>query len=130
MYATLIETYHAASDIGTRAALRDTRVLETAEATGKAVERMHKKRLRALAEGRDVRLVRTAVEWGDPRRENPRARRRAFQQAMRRITRRVRMPSAKEQAKVDSAVDKVFAEKGKPNARRRKSRLVLPSGHR
>ena len=130
MYATLIETYHAASDVKTRAKLCDLKVLETAEATDKAVKRMRKARLEATAEGRDVRLVRTAVAWDDPRRENPRARRRVFQHAMRRLVRRVKMPSAEEQAKVDAEIDKAFTKKEKPGEKRTKSGLVLPGGRK
>ena len=127
MYVSLVEYSHVASDLNTRAALRDMIVLETAEATDKSVKRMHGRRLKALAEGRDVQLVRTAAAWEDPRRENPRRRRRAFDRAMRRVMRRVAVPQAKRQARVDAEVDKEFAQRERQGGRRRASGLVVPN---
>ncbi len=125
MYATLLEVVDVASDLRTRRALRDTAVLETAEATDKAMARMHKRRVKLLAAGKNVQLVRTAVAWDDPRRTTPRRQRRAFQQAIYSMMKRVRQPeSAKERA--DEYVDRVFADK----ERRARSGLVVPGGRR
>ncbi len=126
MYVSLVEILHTASDLKTRKRLLDTVLMESVEETPRAAARMHKRRAEALAEGREVRFVRTAVRWDDPRRENPRRKRRAFQRIMRRLMRRVRKPSAKRQAEVDAEVDKMFTESGRPAERRTKSGLVIP----
>ncbi len=128
-YINLIETYEEAGDIKTKRMYKATRVLEQEEATDKAVARLHEKRTKLLAEGKDVQVVRTAVLWDDPRREQPRRRRRVMQKVMRSIMKRVEVPKPDErQAQVDREVDKVFEQKG--TAKRRKSGLVLPEGHR
>ncbi len=104
-----------------------TRVLEQEEATDKVVARFHKKRIKLLAKGKDVQVLRTAVRWDDLRREQPRRRRRVMQKAMRSVMKKVKMPKPDEQqAQVDREVDKVFEKKTK----RRKSGLVVPEHHR
>ncbi len=126
MFINLIETYEEAGDIKTKRMYKATRVLEQEEATDKAVARFHEKRIELLAEGKDVQVVRTAVLWDDPRREQPRRRRRVMQKVMRSIMKKA--PKLDEQqAQADREVDKVFEQKGK--AKRRKSGLVLPEGH-
>ncbi len=129
MYINLVETYDAASDLNTKRTYKATKVLEQEEATDKAVARLHKKRIELLAEGKDVQVMRTAVLWDDPRREQPRRRRRAMQKVLRSILKKVEAPKLdKQQAQADREVDKVFEQKG--TAKRRKSGLVLPEGHR
>ncbi len=127
MFINLIETYEEAGDIKTKRMYKATRVLEQEEVTDKAVARFHKKRIELLAEGKDVQVVRTAVLWDDPRREQPRRRRRVMQKVMRSIMKKVPQPD-EQQAQVDREVDKVFEQKG--TTKRRKSGLVLPEGHR
>ncbi len=127
MYINLIETYEEAGDIKTKRMYKATRVLEQEEATDKAVARLHKKRIKLLAEGKDVQVVRTAILWDDPRREQPRRRRRAMQKVLRAIMKKVPEPNER-QAQADREVDKVFEQKGQ--TKRRKSGLVLPEGHR
>ncbi len=127
MYVNLVETYEEAGDIKTKRMYKATRVLEQEEATDKAVARFHKKRIKLLAKGKDVQVLRTAVRWDDPRREQPRRRRRVMEKAMRSIMKTVEVPKVGEQeAQVDREVDKVFKQKSK----RRKSGLVVPEGHR
>ena len=126
-YVNLIETYDEAGDIKTKKMYKGTRVLEQEEATDKAVARFHEKRIKLLAEGKDVQVVRTPVWWDDPRREQPRRRRRMVQKVLRSIMKKVPQPDER-QAQADREVDKVFEQKGK--GRRRKSGLVLPEGHR
>ena len=124
MYATLLETYHAASDLRTRRTLLDVKVLETCEATDKAMARMHKARVEAVAEGRVVQLVRTALAWADPRRTNPRRQRRAFQKIMRALMKRVSQPSREDLDQANNEVVSVFDAKEK----RTRSGLVVPGG--
>ncbi len=127
-YINLIETYDEAGDIKTKRMYKATRVLEQEKATDEAVTRFHEKRIKLLAEGKDVQVVRTPVWWDDPRREQPRRRRRAMQKVMRSIMKKVEAPQLDEQqAQADREVDKVFEQKG--TAKRRKSGLVLPEGH-
>ena len=129
MFVNLVETYEEAGDIKSKRIYKATRVLEQEEATDKVVARFHKKRIKMLAKGKDVQVLRTAVRWGDPRREQPRRRRRVIQRAMRSIMKKVKMPEPDErQAQVDEHVDKIFAQKDK--AKRRKSGLIVPEGHR
>ena len=129
MYVNLVETYEEAGDLKTKRMYKATRILEQEEATDKAVARFHKKRIKLLAKGKDVQVLRTAVRWDDPRREQPRRRRRVMQKAMRSIMKTVKVPKVDEQqAQVDREVDKIFAQKDK--VKRRKSGLVLPEGHR
>ena len=129
MYVNLVETYEEAGDIKTKRMYKTTRVLEQEEATDKAVARFHKKRIKLLAKGKDVQVIRTAVQGDAPRREQPRRRLRAMQKVMRSIMKTVKMPKPDErQAQVDREVDKVFEQKG--TAKRRKSGPVLPKGHR
>ncbi len=129
MYVNLLETYEEAGDIKTKRMYKATRVLEQEEATDKAVARFHKKRIKLLAKGKDVQVMRTAVRWDDPRREQPRRRRRVVQKAMRSIMKTVKVPKLDErQAQVDREVDRIFEQKG--TTKRRKSGLVLPEGHR
>ena len=129
MYVNLLETYEEAGDIKTKRMYKATRVLEQEEATDKAVARFHKKRIKLLAKGKDVQVMRTAVRWDDPRREQPRRRRRVMQKAMRSIMKTVKVPKPDErQAQVDREVDRIFEQKG--TTKRRKSGLVLPEGHR
>jgi len=128
-YINLIETYEEAGDIKTKKMYKATRVLEQEEATDKAVARFHEKRIKLLAEGKDVQVVRTPVWWDDSRREQPRRRRRVMQKIMRKIMKTVESPKPDErQAQADREVDKVFEQKG--TTKRRKSGLVLPEGHR
>ncbi len=128
MFINLIETYEEAGDIKTKRMYKSTRVLEQEEATDKAAARLHKKRIELLAKGKDVQVVRTAVLWDDPRREQPRRRRRIMQKVMRSILKKVEAPKLDEQqAQADREVDKVFEQKGR--TKRRKSGLVLPEGH-
>ena len=127
MYVNLVETLEVAGDIKTKRVYKETRVLEQEEATDKAVARFHKKRIKMFAKGKDVQVLRTAVRWDDPRREQPRRRRRVMAKAMRSIMKKVEMPKVDEQqAQVDEHVDKIFKQK----AKRRKSGLVVPEGHR
>ncbi|KKK96952.1 hypothetical protein LCGC14_2657670, partial [marine sediment metagenome] len=63
MYINLIETYEEAGDIKTKRMYKATRVLEQEEATDEAAARFHEKRIKLLAEGKDVQIVRTAVLW-------------------------------------------------------------------
>ena len=127
MYVNLVETYEEAGDLKTKRMYKATRILEQEEATDKAVARFHKKRIKLLAKGKDVQVLRTAVRWDDPRREQPRRRRRVMAKAMRSIMKKVEMPKVDEQqAQVDEHVDKIFKQK----AKRRKSGLVVPEGHR
>ena len=126
MYVNLIETYEEAGDIKTKKVYKTVKVLEQEEATDKAVARFHKKRLKLLAKGRDVQVIRTAVRWDDPRHEQPRTRRRAMQKIMRKVMKTVKIPKVEQQAQVDREVDKVFEQK----AKRRQSGLVVPEGHR
>lgn len=126
MYINLIETYEEAADIKTKKVYQITKVLEQEEATDEAAVRLHKKRVELLAEGRDVQVIRTAVQWDDPRREVSRTRRRVMQKTMRKIMRGVKVPKVEQQAQVNQEVDKVFKQKVK----RRKSGLVIPEGHR
>ena len=126
MYINLIETYDEAADIKTKKMYKATRVLEQEEATDKAVARFYKKRLKLLAKGKDVQIIRTAVRWDDPRREIPRSRRRVMQKVMRKIMKNVKVPKVDRQAQVDQEVDKVFEKKTKLQ----KSGLVLPREHR
>ena len=126
MYVTLLETYAAASDLKTRRTLRDVKVLETCEATDKAIARMHKECAKAIAEGRDVQLVRTALAWADPRRTTTRRQRRAFQKVLRALMKRVPRPSREDLDQVDTEVATVFDAKEK----RTRSGLVVPDGSR
>ncbi len=126
-YINLIETYEEAGDIKTKRMYKTTRVLEQEEATDEAVARLHEKRIKLLAEGKDVQVVRTAVLWDDPRREQPRRRRRVMQKVLRSIMKKVPQPDER-QVQADREVDKVFEQKG--TTKRRKSGLVLPEGHR
>ena len=126
-YINLIETYEEAGDIKTKRMYKATRVLEQEEATDKTAARFHEKRIKLLAEGKDVQVVRTAVLWDDPRREQPRRRRRAMQKVLRAIMKKVPEPDER-QTQADREVDKVFEQKG--TAKRRKSGPVLPKGHR
>ncbi|KKL95309.1 hypothetical protein LCGC14_1855970 [marine sediment metagenome] len=127
MYVNLVETYEEAADIKTKKVYKVTKVLEQEEATDKTIARLHKKRLKLLTKGKDVQVIRTAVRWDDPRREVSRTRRRAMQGIMRKIMKNVQIPRADEQqVQVDREVDKVFEQK----AKRRKSGLVVPEGHR
>ena len=129
MYINLVETYEEAGDIKSKRIYKATRVLEQEEATDKAVARFHKKRIKMLAKGKDVQVLRTAVRWDDPRREQPRRRRRVMDRAMRSIMKKVKMPKPDEkQSQVDWEVDKVFAQK--EQNKRRRSGLVVPEGHR
>lgn len=129
MYVNLVETYEEAGDIKTKRMYKATRVLEQEEATDKAVARFHKKRIKLLAKGKDVQVLRTAVRWDDPRREQPRRRRRVMQKAMRSIMKTVKVPKPDErQVQVDEHVDKIFAQKD--TVKRRRSGLVVPEGHR
>ena len=127
MYVNLLETYEEAGDIKTKRMYKATRVLEQEEATDKAVARFHKKRIKLLAKGKDVQVMRTAVRWDDPRREQPRRRRRVMQKTMRSIMKTVRVPKPDEQqAQVDREVDRIFEHK----AKRRQSGLLVPEKHR
>ena len=126
-YVNLVETYEEAADIKTKKVYKAVKVLEQEEATDKAVARFHKKRLKLLAKGRDVQVIRTAVQWDDPRREVPRTRRRMMKKVMGQIMKTVQVPRVdQQQAQVDREVDKVFEQKTK----RRKLGLVVPEGHR
>ncbi len=98
MYINLIETYEEAADIKTKKVYQITKVLEQEEATDEAAVRLHKKRVELLAEGRDVQVIRTAVQWDDPRREVSRTRRRVMQKTMRKIMRGVKVPKVEQQA--------------------------------
>jgi len=127
MYVNLVETYEEAGDIKTKKVYKATRVLEQEEATDKAVVRFHKKRIKLLAKGKDVQVIRTAVRWDDPRREVPRTRRRVMQKVMRKVMKTVKVPKVEQQTQVDREVDKVFERK---EAKRLKSGLVVPEHHR
>ena len=122
MYINLIETYEEAADIKTKKVYQITKVLEQEEATDEAAVRFHKKRIKLLAKGKDVQVIRTAVQWDDPRREVSRTRRRVMQKTMRKIMKTVKIPKVEQQAQVDREVNKVFEQK----AKRRKSGLVVP----
>ena len=126
MYVSLIEIYSTASDLKTKKTLRDHKVLETAEATDKVVARMHEKRVKAIAEGRDVKVIRTAVAWDDARQENPRKKRRDFQKIMRKVMKNVKTPDSQQQDHVDDEVDKLFAQRERKPEARTKSGLLIP----
>ncbi|KKM18974.1 hypothetical protein LCGC14_1660310 [marine sediment metagenome] len=128
LYVSLIEIYNVASDLKTKKAISDHKVLETAEVTDKVVARMHEKRVKAVAEGRDVKVIRTAVAWDDARRENPRKKRRAFQKIMRKVMKHVKTPDSQQQAQVDDEVDKLFTQRERKPEARTKSGLVITGG--
>lgn len=125
-FVNLVETLHVASDLATRERVSDTTFLETLKDTPKNREKLHAKRLKALAEGRVVMVLRTMLRHDDARFGKNRARRRWEKDATRRLLRRLRKRvTPKQQREVDKEIDKMFEDRD-TGERRTKSGIILP----
>lgn len=124
-FVNLVETLHAASDSATRKTVSDIAFLETLSDTPKNRERLHAKRVKALAEGRIVMVLRTTLHHDDARFGKNRARRRWEGNAIRRLLKRMPQVTLKQQREVDEEVDKAFEDR-KTGERRTKSGIILP----
>ena len=125
MFVNLVETLHTASDLATRRPVTDTVFLETLKDTPKNRERLHARRLEALAEGRVVALLRTTLRPDDARFGRNRRRRRWEENATRRLLRRMARATPRQQRQVDEEVDRMFEDRAM-GERRTRSGIVLP----
>ena len=124
-FVNLVETLHVASDLVTKKPVSDIIWLETLRDTLKNREKLHAKRLKALAEGRVIMLIRTVLRHDDARFGKNRARRRWEADATRRLLRRLSKKAMFKQQKVDEEVNKMFEDR-ETGELRTKSGVILP----
>ena len=126
MFVSLVETLQVASDLTTKKPVSDIVWLETLKDTPKNCKKLHAKRVKALAKGRVVMLIRTILRHDDARFGKNRARRRWEADATRRLLRRLsKTTTFKQQKKVDEEVNKMFEDRETGEVRT-KAGVILP----